>query len=257
MFPRHSRVSDRLYQSVDGTGPPATAHVSYADGASIPEYLLRHCWRAYVHPRAVKLFDRPWLINLILLGNCRRLRNAALAEFGAAPLGNILQVACAYGDPSPMLARRTAAQKGAFDVVDVLPILQKNLKWKLPARRPTHLHCMDSTDLNLLDRRYDWVLLFFPLHEQPATERVKTLAEALRVLKPGGRLRIVDYGKPRWWNPLRYLLRPFLAVLEPFALDLWRDDLASLLPPGMTVRRQSYFGGVYQKVVASRQPARI
>jgi ubiquinone/menaquinone biosynthesis C-methylase UbiE len=246
-----------MYQSLEDGGLPAglpdLAPVSYHEDAKVPEYLMRHYWWAYVHPRAVQFFDRPWLINLILLGNYQRLRKAALAEFADAPMGNVLQVACAYGDLSPSLAKRAAVQAGMLDVVDVLPIQLKNLKWKLPARLPARLLRMDSTDLKLPAARYDWVLLFFLLHEQPEAERAKTIAEALRVLKADGKLIIVDYGRPHRFNPLRYLLPPFLMLLEPFALSLMKRPIAALLPPGMITRRQSYFGGLYQKVVACRQ----
>lgn len=239
-----------MYHSLDGTRLPAP--VSYHEDAKVPAYLLRHYWWAYVHPKAVKVFDRPWLVNLILLGNYRRLRNAALAEFTGAPLGNVLQVACVYGDLSPALARRAAAQAGMIDVVDALPIQLKNLKWKLPARTPARLLRMDLTDMQLPDGRYDRVLLFFLLHEQPPAERRRTVAEALRVLKPDGKLVIVDYGLPHRCNPLRYLLPPFLKLLEPFALSLMRESVAALLPSGLTINCQSYFGGLYRKVVACR-----
>jgi hypothetical protein len=45
---------------------------------SIPYYLSAHYWWAYVHPRAVQVFERQWLVNLILWGNYPRLRDAAL-----------------------------------------------------------------------------------------------------------------------------------------------------------------------------------
>ncbi len=243
----------RMYQSLDDSPPPAVAHVSYHEDAKVPDYLMRHYWWAYVHPKAVQIFDRPWLINLILLGNYNRLRRAAAAEFNTTPLGKVLQIACVYGDLSPKLAKRAVAQEGTLDVADVLPIQLKNLKWKLPSRTPARLLCMDSTTLGLPDARYDWVLLFFLMHEQPPEERAKTLREALRVLKPDGKLVIVDYGRPHWWNPLRYLLPPFLALLEPFALSLMRQPIASLLPADMSVRHEPFFGGLYQKVVARRQ----
>ena len=46
---------------------------------------------------------------------------------------------------------------------------------------------------------------------------------------PGGRVIIVDYARPRWWHPLRYLFPILLAKLEPFALELWRDEITSWL----------------------------
>ncbi|MDE2182209.1 MAG: rhodoquinone biosynthesis methyltransferase RquA [Alphaproteobacteria bacterium] len=239
-----------MLQDVEQLGGPA--RFTYCEDANIPDYLNRHYWWAYVHPKAVHFFDRGWVINLILLGNYHRLRDAALAEFSERPLGRMLQISCAYGDLSARLARRAAKLGGTLEVVDVLPIQLKNLKWKLPSRTPARLLRMDSTDLRLPDQSYEQVLLFFLLHEQPADIRSKTLREALRVLKPGGKLVIVEFAKPKWWNPMRYLLRPLLGTLEPFALDLWDRDLVEMLPPFTGVRRSLYYGGLYQKLVVTR-----
>lgn len=231
------------------------ADIRIADENGVPDYLRRHYWWAYIHPSAVRFFDRPWLINLILLGNYKRLRDAALAEFKNAPCGNVLQLACVYGDLTSRLTRLIAAVHGQIDIVDILPIQLKNMKWKLPGRSSARLICMDSTELSLPEASYDWVMLFFLLHEQPAHARARTLAEAFRVVKPGGKILIMDYARPRWWNPLRYLLRLPLAVLEPFALDLWRDDIAAwfpLLTKPAPIKRETFFGGFYQKVVVTR-----
>lgn len=58
----------------------------------IPHYLRAHYWWAYTHQVAVRVFERPWLINLILCGNYAR--NAVLAKFGVSLPGHTLQVAC-------------------------------------------------------------------------------------------------------------------------------------------------------------------
>ena len=47
---------------------------------------------------------------------------------------------------------------------------------------------MDSTDLNLPGASYDRILLFFLLHEQPRHCRERTLSEAFRLVKPGGKI---------------------------------------------------------------------
>ena len=92
----------------------------------MPLYLAVHYWWAYVHPNAVKLFERQWLVNLILWGNYARLRDAALTELGDRLSGRTLQVACVYGDLTSRLGRQAASGAGAVDVVDVLPIQLKN-----------------------------------------------------------------------------------------------------------------------------------
>jgi len=218
---------------------------------AVPHYLRAHYWWAYIHPNAVRIFERQWLVNLILWGNYAHLRDTALSELGDGLAGRTLQVACVYGDLTSRLCRQMAPG-GTIDVVDVLPIQLGNLRAKLPPDAPVRFLAMDSSDMNLPDASYDRVLVFFLLHEQPRHYRERTLREVLRVVKPGGKILIVDYAMPRWWHPLRYLWRPLLARVEPFALDLWREEIAALLPAppaAGTLRKESFFGGLYQQVV--------
>jgi ubiquinone/menaquinone biosynthesis C-methylase UbiE len=233
-----------------GTGAPALPW-SPAE-LEVPSYLSAHYWWAYIHPAAVQLFERQWLVNLILWGNYAQLRDAVMAEMGDSVPGRTLQVACVYGDLTTRLSARVA-DGGRMDIVDVLPIQLSNLHKKLPRNAPVRLFAMDSSNLNLPDASYDRALIFFLLHEQPSYYRERTLSELFRVVKPGGKIVVVDYGLPRWWHPLRYIWRPMLAKLEPFALDLWRDEIAKWLPRGgIRVRKQPFFGGLYQKVVITR-----
>lgn len=219
-----------------------------------PDYLTAHYWWAYVHPRALWVFERQWLVNLILWGNYPRLCDAALAELGEVLPGRTLQVACVYGDLTGRLTARAADGGGTVDIVDVLPLQLENLRNKLPCDARARLRAMDSADLKIPDASYDRALLFFLLHEQPSDHRARTLSEVYRVVKPGGKIVIVDYALPRWWHPLRYLWRPLLAMLEPFALDLWRGEIADWIPAAARAgaRKQSFFGGLYQKVVVRR-----
>ena len=146
------------------------------------------------------------------------------------------------------------APGGKLDVVDVLPIQLRNLRQKLSPLAPVTLHQYDSTALGFEDASYDQAIVFFLLHEQPAAARRQTLREALRVVKPGGKLVLVDYHLPRRLHPLRYLFRPVLHALEPFALDLWRHEIMEWLPESVSaaqIRKQTYYGGLYQKLVIS------
>jgi ubiquinone/menaquinone biosynthesis C-methylase UbiE len=219
-----------------------------------PDYLTKYYWWAYVEPRAVRIFERRWLVNAILWGNYARLRDAALADLGEVIPGNTLQLACVYGNLTEALSARVRAAGGSLDVIDVLPIQLANLRRKLPADAPARTLRMDSANLYLPDASYDSALLFFLLHEQPQLHRQRTLAEAFRVVKPGGKIVIVDYARPCWWHPLRYLMRPLLKLLEPFALDLWRAEIMHSLPAALHKgsRKQCFFGGLYQKVTVMR-----
>jgi ubiquinone/menaquinone biosynthesis C-methylase UbiE len=225
-----------------------------AKGPSIPQYLSKVYWWAYVHPRAVKVFEREWLVNLILFGNYGRLRDKALDSL-TDPMsrqikGRILQVACVYGDLTPRLTRRLS-EDAKLDVVDILPVQLRNLKAKLPCSDQVRLIQCDSASLPQPDDSYDQTLLFFLLHEQPEDVRRATLCEALRVTRPGGKLVIVDYHQPVKRHPLRPLMKLVFRRLEPYAIDLWENEVLAYLPgyqDQVEVSKKTFFGGLYQMI---------
>lgn len=219
----------------------------------LPAYLADTYWWAYLHPAGVRIFERQWLVNLILWGNFARLRDAALHEMGSRIDGRVLQVACVYGNFTERMAQRLGPV-GRIDVVDVAPVQLQNLSAKLRGHGQVDLHHQDSTDLGFADESYDHVVVFFLLHEQPERARARTIAQALRVVRPGGKVIFVDYHRPTRVNPFRYVMVPILKTLEPFAMDLWRKELVDWIPDGVcpaAVEKQTYFGGLYQKVVVT------
>lgn len=220
----------------------------------LPAYLQETYWWAYLHPRAVRLFERQWLVNLILWGNYARLRDAALGELGTPISGKVLQIACVYGDFTQRLAQQLGPS-GSIDVVDVAPVQLENLGKKLCHAPRVCLHQQDSASLGFPDASFDQVVVFFLLHEQPEAVRRQTVHEAMRVLKPGGKIVFVDYHRPSRLNPFRYVMVPVLKCLEPFAMDLWNAEISQTLPDAerpRQVRKRTYFGGLYQKVTVTR-----
>lgn len=130
-----------------------------------------------------------------------------------------------------------------------------NLARKLPADpRVGHIQG-DRAALDIANGAYDRALLFFLLHEQPETVRCRTIAEALRVVKPGGRLVIVDYRQPRKFNPLYLPMVAVLKTLEPVAMDLWRHEIEHWLPDeaGVRVKRRALCGNLYQVLTLTKK----
>jgi ubiquinone/menaquinone biosynthesis C-methylase UbiE len=220
----------------------------------IPDYLEKTYWWAYTHPNAVRVFERQWLVNLILWGNFSKLRDLALQDMGEVISGQALQVACVYGNFTEHMVRRLDPQ-AHLHVIDVAPVQITNLQAKLGPQKQVSILQQDSTALQFVDGSLDTVVVFFLLHEQPAEVRQKTIAEAMRVTKPGGKIVFVDYHKPRASSPFRYLMVPILRTLEPFAMDLWNGEIQDWLPSGCSVsalEKKTYFGGLYQKVRITR-----
>jgi len=223
-------------------------------GLPIPHYLEQVYWWAYVHPKAVHVFEREWLVNAILFGNYGNLRDGALASLGDTVEGRTLQVACVYGNLTARLQERLAPD-AQLDVVDILPVQLRNLAKKLPTDERIALLQGDASSLACQDASYDRVLLFFLLHEMPEAVRRATLGEALRVLKPGGKLVIVDYHRPARLHPLRPLMRWVFRYLEPYAFDLWEQEIETFIPPALapaSIEKHTWFGGLYQQLVLTR-----
>lgn len=206
---------------------------------TIPEYLARHYWWAYLWRPGVWFFDHEAVINAILFGQYPKLMHATLKAINAYRWDRILQIACVYGQLTPHLL---ALCKGGLHLTDVAPI-QLGLvrrKWlTLKDPSPLYLTRMNAECLGYKNDTFDTVVLFFLLHEMPTEARQHTLNETVRVLKSGGRIIISDYAPlPKHHLFYRFPLSRFLlSRLEPFLPEFWQEDLNAKL-----VRFASYWG---------------
>jgi ubiquinone/menaquinone biosynthesis C-methylase UbiE len=239
----------------DNVSTPVTREPRFASVPAtpeIPDYLQETYWWAYLHPKALKFFEREWMVNLILWGNMNRLTQAVLADLELESHSRVLQIACVYGDFSNKLARHLAHSGSRLDIVDVASIQLENAREKLADNDNVGFHHQDSTALRFPAASFDETVVFFLLHEQPEHARRKTIEQAVRVTRPGGRVIFVDYHGPRKSNPMRYVMKPILTWLEPFAMDLWREELPAFMPASIDagqITSDFYFGGLYQKIV--------
>ena len=83
-----------------------------------------------------------------------------------------------------------------------------------------------ATALPLPDQTADAVVMSLLLHHLLPDAKATALAEVARVLRPGGRLHVADWGRPH--DPL--MRAAFLAVQFADGFDVTRDHAAGLLP---------------------------
>jgi ubiquinone/menaquinone biosynthesis C-methylase UbiE len=198
----------------------------YLDGN--PEYLVRNYWWAYLSPLGVWFFSHHTIINLILFGHYRKILAAVTARLGDTRCERMLQLTCAYGELTPTLSKYTEELHLNDVALIQLRLAQRSLSERGHAARLTR---MNAEQLAYTTDSFDTLVIFFLLHELPPDARQRVLEEALRVLKPGGRLLLAEYGVNRGKHLLHRVapLRWTMERLEPFLHDFWHSDLHAQL----------------------------
>lgn len=232
----------------------AALRTANPDSARLPDYLERHYAWAYVWPFSVWFFDHQPIINAILFGNYRRIMRGTMRLMDLPGAGRTLQVAGVYGELTPTLARGLVEP---LHLIDAAPIQLEAARRKVEAIGKTiHLARMHAEALHYGERSFDTVLLFLLLHEMPPKARRDALREAIRVLKPGGRLVIAEYGENRGRHLFHrfWPMRRILTWAEPFLGGFWSENLSETLAKcGAAIGRRveleeqvDVFGGFYR-----------
>jgi len=234
------------------SGAEMQTRLLQARGPEIPAYLWENYYWAYLNPRNVRLLDRELVVKVILWGQHRRLRGAAFAEL--KPGQRVLQPACVYGDFSPALAEHLGP-RGSLEITDVAPIQVAQCLRKLRNLPQATIRRADASRPD--SNSYDAVCCYFLIHELPDDYKRGVVDSLLERVPPGGKVVFVDYHKPHWAHPMKPITSFVFDALEPFAKSLWRHQIIDFAsdPSQFNWRKQTYFGGLFQKVVARRQPA--
>lgn len=139
-------------------------------------------------------------------------RRFAVRQAGIRPGEVVLDVACGTGDLSEWFARGVggegaASVTGVDFTAEMLDIAREKAKSRPPAwhaERITYVQG-DAQDLKIPTASVDVVSIAFGIRNVLDTD--KALREFRRVLKPGGRLMVLEFAEPRlapvrWFNNL-------------------------------------------------------
>jgi len=216
----------------------------------IPDYLQQTYYWAYLNPRNVRLLDHEWVVRTILWQQHNRLTQAAITEI--EPGQHVMQTACVYGNFSPKLAAHIGPE-GRLEILDVAEVQVRNCRRKLEGSKQAIVRHQDV--LFIRDETFDVVCCYFLMHELPDDYKRGVATALLDSVRPGGKLVFVDYHKPHWAHPLKPITSFVFDTLEPYAKGLWRKEIAAIAGNDARFdwRKETYFGGLFQKVVATRK----
>ncbi len=158
-------------------------------------------------------------------GMDQRWRRAAVRAAGELRGRRVLDVACGTGDLSIAFARAGAAEVIGADFTEaMLDIARAKASPRGPSKHaafPVQFEFGDATALSYGDASFDIVSIAFGLRNVSDAERA--LREFRRVLRPGGRLVILEFDEPT--SPLlRSLSRLWTRTIMPRTATLIAGD---------------------------------
>ena len=137
-----------------------------------------------------------WWMNLQSGGKLRKVQSRIIDLAGFQPGETVLDVGCGTGT----LALKAYARVGATGHVYGIDAGPKQIaRARAKAERaslPIDFQVSVIEQLPFADRSIDVVLSTFMMHVLPDDLKRQGLAEIARVLKPGGRLLVVDFKRP-------------------------------------------------------------
>lgn len=147
--------------------------------------------RSYV-PAAGKHFALPLYDPLTKLIGADAARRKLLEQAAIRPGDEVLDIGCGTG--TLVLSAKRLCGGAVLTGIDPDPKALRRAQKKL-ARAGLHAHLEEgfADRLPFAAGSFDRVLSSFMFHHLAAPDRAPMLREALRVLKPGGRLHLVDF----------------------------------------------------------------
>ncbi|MFO7693231.1 MAG: class I SAM-dependent methyltransferase [Vicinamibacterales bacterium] len=156
------------------------------------------------------------------------LRRAGLDLWPPQRGWRVLDVGCGTGAQLEVYQQAGCAVAG----IEASPAMAQVARRRLGEHAALEL--ADASRMPFAPASFDLVLASMMLHELDTVTRDAILDECARVLRPGGRLLVIDYHPGPLRIPHGWLVRPFILAAERLAgREHYRNHLAFLAAGGM------------------------
>ncbi len=208
--------------------------------------------KLYNNLKLSRLFDNNWLLNLFTLGMHNKLVEACAEEVETHT--TVLQFGATFGNQLAEVAEKVGYY-GRLYVMDVNRTQLNRIEEKYETLYP-QMNFVRQNAEEPTGNKFDTVICYMLLHELPIASKIKVVENALNSLTENGKAVFIDYSQPTYWHPLRYIVRMFNRLYQPFAEKMWDRTIDTFTSHSLDYiwHRRCYFGGMYQKVVATKRP---
>lgn len=206
----------------------------------------------YDSDKMSEFFDKQYVNDILTLGACRQLSYELAREI---PMNaNVIQFGITFGNQIDLIARKITSY-GKYLVIDNNAKQIKRCENKFYGLYPQLKFEKADASRFKSDTKFDRVICYNLLHELPPLSKIKVVDSALNLVGPKGKVIFIDYHNPSKWNPLRYFIRMFNRLFQPFAEKLWERgiDMYATKSSDFSWRKNTYWGGMYQKTIATRK----
>jgi SAM-dependent methyltransferase len=187
-------------------------------------------------------------------GGERRLRQLVIDWLDPAPGEKVLDICSGTGTLAVMLGR---ALRGSGEVVGI-EISDHQLKIARRKRVPANVSFIhaDAQHIEYPDSCFDKAVIFGALHEIPREVRANILAQAFRVLKPGGRMVFLEHNRPeRRWLAGLYALLEWPSPEYSTYIDMLEHGLTNeVAQAGFEVRKTQVLALDFFQIVLAQKP---
>jgi demethylmenaquinone methyltransferase/2-methoxy-6-polyprenyl-1,4-benzoquinol methylase len=182
------------------------------------------------------------LVNdLLSLGQTKAWRRATTAIISPKPGMKILDMAAGTGSSSEPLAA-AGAEVIPADFSEGMLAAGRKARPHLPFTKA------DALNLPFKDAQFDVFTISFGLRNTQDTE--KALREALRVVKPGGRLVIAEFSSPTW-RPFRLIYSNYLMRALPWVARKTSSNPDAYIYLAESIRAWPDQAGLAKKIQAA------
>lgn len=176
-----------------------------------------------------------FLENVMFLGRLEQLWQRLIDKAEIRGGERVVDVGCGTGKAAVVAAGIVLPGGGVFGVDASAEMIAMSRKRASEANAEVEFRRAAMEDLPFPDDHFDVVLSCQALHHVPRDAKFRALSEMRRVLRPGGRLLLLDHGEPYRWY-LKFLLYPFRWNIGEYQAENFRGQV-----PGMI---ESVFGEV-------------